>query len=278
MTEVPQGIAIKTLPLPVPGRLHANLQSSIAIGLILPAIGGFVLLAVNTWPYTVDDAFITFRYAENLSSGWGLSFNRGDSPRRGLHVAVVDARHGGSTCAGNRRRTLLETRGHVADAWYRNRHRDGRVLRRRRRAAGRPILAAALAAVLFLSFPYCSAHCVSGMETALAALLYSVAAGVYLQLGERVYARRLLPLMCFLLGITRPEANLFCALLLAVSLLSVPKGQRANFIVWCFTCYVLPGTATSPGVIAITGCSFLCLSISSRARLVSRGLVLYALS
>ncbi len=241
MTEVPQGIAMKTQPLPLPGRLHANLQSSAAIALVLLAIGGVAVLTVSTWPYTADDAFITFRYAENLSSGWGLSFNRGTPHVEGYtsllwtlvmavpHAIGIDAvlfskLVGTSLTLGTVIVIGMAVYSAAGDAPQ----------------AGR-ILAALLAAVLFLSFPYCPVHCVSGMETALAALLYCVAAGVYLQLRERVYARRLLPLMCFLLGITRPEANLFCALLLTVSLFSVPKGQRANFIVWCLTCYVLPG-------------------------------------
>ncbi len=30
------------------------------------------------WDYSIDDAFITFRYAENLADGFGLTFNQGD--------------------------------------------------------------------------------------------------------------------------------------------------------------------------------------------------------
>ena len=80
MTEVPQGIAMKMRsPSPLPGRLHA-VQFSAAIAQILRRSGGVPVLTVSTWPYTSDDAFITFRYAENLSSGWGLSFKPGPLP------------------------------------------------------------------------------------------------------------------------------------------------------------------------------------------------------
>jgi len=35
-------------------------------------------MAFQFWRYTVDDAFISFRYARNLVHGWGLVFNQGE--------------------------------------------------------------------------------------------------------------------------------------------------------------------------------------------------------
>lgn len=32
-------------------------------------------VALSAWPYQVDDAFITYRFARNLSAGWGLRFD-----------------------------------------------------------------------------------------------------------------------------------------------------------------------------------------------------------
>ncbi|MFT3772235.1 MAG: hypothetical protein QM820_43085 [Minicystis sp.] len=46
-------------------------------GLVLPAM----VLAVNMWrvhPFTVDDSYISFRYARNLARGWGLVYNEGE--------------------------------------------------------------------------------------------------------------------------------------------------------------------------------------------------------
>lgn len=43
----------------------------------------FIATAVAIWDYTIDDAFITFRYAENLANGHGLVFNPGDKPVEG---------------------------------------------------------------------------------------------------------------------------------------------------------------------------------------------------
>ncbi len=52
-------------------------DSHLVIGLALP----LVLLAVCMWrvrAYTVDDAYISFRYARNLANGLGLVFNAGE--------------------------------------------------------------------------------------------------------------------------------------------------------------------------------------------------------
>ena len=49
----------------------------LVFGFVLPAI----LLAVNMWrvhSFTVDDSFISFRYARNLARGLGLVYNPGE--------------------------------------------------------------------------------------------------------------------------------------------------------------------------------------------------------
>jgi hypothetical protein len=43
----------------------------------------FIVLVVLFWNYSIDDAFITFRYAENFANGLGLVFNPGDKPVEG---------------------------------------------------------------------------------------------------------------------------------------------------------------------------------------------------
>lgn len=43
----------------------------------------FLLFVFLFWDYAIDDAFITFRYSENLANGHGLVFNPGDKPVEG---------------------------------------------------------------------------------------------------------------------------------------------------------------------------------------------------
>ncbi|UCD94982.1 MAG: hypothetical protein JSU69_02715 [Candidatus Zixiibacteriota bacterium] len=52
---------------------------------ILLAVSAVVYLIIIflLWDYSIDDAFVTFRYAENLSKGSGFVFNPGDKPVEG---------------------------------------------------------------------------------------------------------------------------------------------------------------------------------------------------
>jgi len=50
---------------------------------LLPFLGAtliFIIYIFLFWSYSIDDAFITFRYAENLADGHGLTMNPGDAP------------------------------------------------------------------------------------------------------------------------------------------------------------------------------------------------------
>src|SRR6476620_712341 len=50
------------------------------VGSYAPLLGACCVLAVGllAWPYTVDDAFITARYARNLAQGFGYALNPGE--------------------------------------------------------------------------------------------------------------------------------------------------------------------------------------------------------
>ncbi|MBN2226471.1 MAG: hypothetical protein JW763_03825 [candidate division Zixibacteria bacterium] len=43
----------------------------------------FILFVITFWEYSIDDAFITFRYAEHFADGHGMVFNIGDKPVEG---------------------------------------------------------------------------------------------------------------------------------------------------------------------------------------------------
>lgn len=47
------------------------------------AAAAFTVLAVLFWRYTVDDAFISLRYARHVAAGWGFVFNRVGPPVEG---------------------------------------------------------------------------------------------------------------------------------------------------------------------------------------------------
>lgn len=49
----------------------------VVLGLVLPCVWLGVNMA-RVWPFTVDDAYISFRYARNLAQGLGLVYNAGE--------------------------------------------------------------------------------------------------------------------------------------------------------------------------------------------------------
>ncbi|MDX1973001.1 MAG: hypothetical protein SFY68_10770 [Candidatus Sumerlaeia bacterium] len=58
-------------------------QALFAIGLVA-CVGLFLLQTLHYFPHTIDDSFITFRYARNWMAGEGLTFNPGERPTEGF--------------------------------------------------------------------------------------------------------------------------------------------------------------------------------------------------
>jgi hypothetical protein len=135
-----------------------------------PAIAAACVLAVaaSSWPYTVDDAFITARYARNLARGLGYAMNPGQPsdgvtaplwllPQIAAHRLGIDpiaiAKSIGAACA-------------ALSAWL--------VLRRlQARAGGRT--AAIVATPMIALSPSLGTWAASGLETGLATLLATIA-------------------------------------------------------------------------------------------------------
>src|SRR5262245_20269895 len=73
----------------------ARADAATAAALALVAAAGFAVRLVQYWPYTVDDAYISARYAQHLARGYGLVYNPGETPVEGsasfLHVLVLAA-------------------------------------------------------------------------------------------------------------------------------------------------------------------------------------------
>ena len=53
------------------------------IACLLVALLLFSFGLLRLWPLTIDDAFISARYARNLAQGDGLAYNPGDRPTEG---------------------------------------------------------------------------------------------------------------------------------------------------------------------------------------------------
>ena len=62
---------------------------------LIGAIAIFALVARDLSPYTPDDAYISYRYAENLAEGRRITFNPGENNRERLYFNPgIPALHG----------------------------------------------------------------------------------------------------------------------------------------------------------------------------------------
>lgn len=177
-------------------RLFWQLGALSAVALLLLLI--LALQALADQP--IDDAYISFRYAQNWASGVGPVFNRGevvDGYSSFLWVALLALANKAGLTPPLAARLLSLASVVVVLGWL--------ILRT---GAGSSLLwAAALAVVLVLS-PHTARNVLGGLEGPLAAAL--LLSGVLLLETRR---RRLAPIAFLLLSLTRPEG---IALALAV--------------------------------------------------------------
>lgn len=208
-----------------------------AIGLIV-----FGLQVAAVWPFTVDDSFITFRYARNLADGYGPTWNPGEQPTEGytsfLWVLVTTIPHllGLDAVLFSKIIGVAATLGVMACV-----HRlvmEG--------SRGVPqnvrLLGAGHAVLLLAAFMPSATHAISGMETALYTLLLSALALVVLRAvrvggGAAWWAA----VLALLLGLTRPEGNLAAFVALALGTVLAPRERWWEIAKAALLCYMLPG-------------------------------------
>ncbi len=213
--------------------------------LIVLALGIFAWLVVAFWPFTVDDAFITFRYSQNLAGGYGPTYNVGEPPIEGYttflwmlimapaHLLVREPVVLGKLLGVVFALALLGVEfalvRHLAAAWQISGER----------------MVAAVAVLLLACYHPTAVHAVAGMETALFALLlmlflYHVTLFAS-KPGPGLAAK--IAFAALLTGLTRPEGNLAAiAGITALMAMSGPK-QRKLLLKACAIGYVLPALA-----------------------------------
>jgi arabinofuranosyltransferase len=211
---------------------------------LLASFTGFAIFAWQAsqfWPQTLDDAFITFRYSQNLVAGYGPLWNPGLPAAEGyttfLWMLVMAIPHalGTDAVVFSKVVGVVATLATGVVTWH---------------------LAAALCpaegptrrwvpgvAVLFLAAFYPTAtHAVSGMETALYTLwLQAFCYGLVL-LDQKATPRRLraTTLAALLLVLTRPDGGLVVALGLLIVLVRMDAGARRGLVVSSLLYTALP--------------------------------------
>lgn len=161
------------------------------------------LVRLSVAPRVIDDAYITFRYAENLASGLGMVYNLGErvlgttTPLFALLLAALRSLLGIEPTAASH---WVAAVADAATAWILVRF--GSILLQ---SSWSGLAAGSLFALSPLAFGFS----ISGMETSLAVALLL---GALLSYLER--RKRLLPILLALAFLTRPEASLLIVLVL----------------------------------------------------------------
>lgn len=198
------------------------------------ALGGAVASAAAFWGFTVDDSWITYRYAVNLAEGHGLTWNPGDPPVEGytnflwvlllafgkwvmLDPLPVSKVLGVASTAG-----ALFCAARVAGGF----------------AVVQPAAIAVLTMVWLALTPQMGMHAVSGMETAWFTFL------VTLWVAQWVSTRRVgavLALNALALGLTRPDGNLIPLVTVATAMVLDPTVRERRILGPLLLFYALPG-------------------------------------
>ncbi len=226
-----------------PGRGSPGEFAPLLLALLLTALAASVLIwmLARFWPFTVDDSYITLRYAANLAAGHGPVYNfeppRAEGYTSALWMALLALPHLAGLDAVLVAKLLgaALTVGYVALAFWLVAELSAFLGRRAR------FLPAAMTAFWLAAHHPTAVHAVSGMETALAAFLLTLLV-LCAALARSDRALALLPAIGLLLGLTRPEANPVVALILGYCFfVSVPAEGRRRFGLWVLALYVLPG-------------------------------------
>ncbi len=209
----------------------------------------------TAWPFSADDAFITFRYAANWAAGEGPNFNPGGERSEGVTSfgflllstlvtwlgadALLFAKLFGVACA-------IATAALLALlALDLDRALDGADALRPDPAeprSGRAQLAAAFACFSWLGFYATSVHAASGMETLLAAALLTALVRVAWLARTRVELPGLaFGVLALALGLVRPELNVAAAAALSAALAGAQPLQRRALLRSALLGWWIPG-------------------------------------
>ncbi|HEX6239821.1 MAG TPA: hypothetical protein VFZ61_02960, partial [Polyangiales bacterium] len=223
--------------------------------LLLYALGLSALLAVmlerafRYWPFTLDDAFITLRYAKHLADGLGPSWNPGAEPAEGYTTALWMVLLGVAQLVGldglwfAKASGVLFGLGAIAYA--------AQLSQRACQSLQFGELARAVAGVavfaLAVSYWPLSLHAISGMETTFSCLMISwffyasVSIAACPMESAPTSLQRQLCIAALLCTLTRPEAGLLCVASLIAHLAWSSTETRRGLVRNASSWFVLPG-------------------------------------
>lgn len=208
------------------------------IRLLLLGLAALAAHVVAHWPYTVDDAFITFQYARNLVAGHGLVFYAGGPRAEGFTSPIGVLASVPAFLFDLPPELLAKAVGICATLaivpllvlWSRWAY-----------AAHDWIDVSLLATLLYFAAPQVSVHAVAGLETpiyVLSVVLVCALASRHLTNPESPAA---LCVAALFGGLVRPDGNLFALAVIATTAVLLPSDRRPSLLRAALLFWIVPG-------------------------------------
>ena len=223
--------------------MELNTKNICIIGVFVSVIL-FILMLVDVWNFTVDDAFISFRYGEHLANGFGLVWNIGQPPVEGytnflwvLMIASILLLKFNPVIS-TKLIGLLSVLGIIILFWF----ITNDIFKDRKNK----YIAFTVSTVFLLINPYTTIHTVSGLETMFYAFLllgvvYSAWKIISFTNSKYIW---LFAFLALLLSLTRPEGILVSlGLILSIIFISYKKNNSINnltFFIPVLILYLIP--------------------------------------
>jgi arabinofuranosyltransferase len=201
---------------------------SSALAWLVFSLGVVYATAVLVWfpKWTVDDAYITYRYAANLAHHGELTWNVGEDPIEGYTGLVLPVTLAGAIAAGLDPDATSKAIGVLA---Y---FAGGLLLLMLQRRLGADAVVAAAVSVLYFVAPFMFTHAVSGLETTLfttMVLADLLLLAVCLQAtGGHTRNEAALSVALLATSLTRPEGVVLAGLSFAALGLATLRARRAD--------------------------------------------------
>jgi arabinofuranosyltransferase len=208
--------------------------TAFGLSLAVCSAAAFGVLAWQHRVFTVDDAYITLRYAANLAAGHGATWNASDPPTEGyttfLWMVAMALPHlaGWNALAFAKVAGVLSMLGCAVGAAWLARTMCGGASRSAQRVA------MTLAVVVTMASTGPAVHAVSGMETTFFTLLVTVFLAGLVDWTSREEASHVsrarscgVALLALGAALTRPEGNLLAGVAFAAAFLLYARHRRA---------------------------------------------------
>ncbi|SAK49055.1 hypothetical protein AWB79_01368 [Caballeronia hypogeia] len=213
--------------------------------ILLAALAYFFHLYTSIWRYTMDDSFISFRYARNMVEGHGLRFNPTDpQPNEGftsvlwllaMAPAFFTSLPAEIYAKGVNLCFVLLTAALIGLSIARSIETT--------RSTSLARLLPWIGASAWLCFYPVTVLSVSGMETAMSALLVALGAYQVLKFERGVTPRSgaLFALTLLAMGLARPDLNLLAVIMCASVVLTAASKEEKSILLRAGLSYVLAG-------------------------------------